>query len=82
MVHRVGAISCDASLRILASTRSGPEALAGLRFLSSFSIPGTVNCLSGMDDIICCPSMSVRRLLGSLVNCEVYCEFKVSASSF
>ena len=81
MVHRIGVISCDASLRILAGTRSGPEALDGLRFLSSFSIPSTVNCISGMDDTGC-PFMSGRRLLGSLANCEVYCEFKASATSF
>ena len=81
MVHRIGAISCDASLRILAGTRSGPEALDGSRFLSSISIPGAVNCISGMDDTGC-PSMSGRRPPGSLVNCEVYCEFKASATSF
>ena len=68
-------------MRILAGTRSGPEALAGLRFLSSFSIPGTENCISGMD-YTGCPSMSGRRPLGSLVNCEVYWEFKASATSF
>ena len=77
MMLRIGEISCDASLRI----RSGPEALAGLRFLSSFSIPCTVNCISGIDNTGC-PSMSGRRPLGSLVNCEVNCLFKASATSF
>ena len=40
-MHKIGAISIDASLKILAGTRSGPEALAGLRLLRSFTIPGT-----------------------------------------
>ena len=81
MVHRTGATSCYASLRIIAWTRSGPETLAGLRFLSNFSIPGTVNCISSMDDTGC-PSISGRGPLGSLVNCVVNCEFKAMTTSF
>ena len=61
-MHRIGAVSCDASLRILAGTSSGPEALAGLRSLSSFSVPGTVNCISGMDDKAVFPCLRGDRL--------------------
>ena len=62
MVHMIDAVSCDASLRILAGTRSEPEALAGLRFLSNFSIPGTVNCISDMDDKAVLPCLGGDRL--------------------
>ena len=41
-MHKIGAISIDAGLRILAGTRSEPEVLAGFRLLSSLTNPGTV----------------------------------------
>ena len=53
MMHKIGTISFDGSLRISAGIRSGPEALAGLRLVDSFSIPGTVNTISGMDGTEC-----------------------------
>ena len=54
--------------------------MAGLRLFNSFSIPGTVNTIPGMDGTEC-PSTSGRSPLGSLVNCEMYWEFKASATS-
>ena len=44
-----GASSFDASFSILAGTISGPDALAGFRFWSSFSMPGAVNSMSGIE---------------------------------
>ena len=44
-----GASSFDASFSILAGTISGPDALAGFRLLSSFSMPGAVNSMSGIE---------------------------------
>ena len=75
-----GANSFDANFSILAGTRSGPDAFAGLRLLSSFSMPGAVNSMSGIGETGS-PSMSGRCPSGSLVNCEVYCEFRASATS-
>ena len=43
-----GAISFDASFSILAGTRSGPDDFEGLRLLSSISMPGAVNSMSGI----------------------------------
>ena len=48
MIHKIRAISIDASLRILAGTISGPDALAGLWLLRSLTIPGTVKTISDM----------------------------------
>ena len=45
-----GAISFDASLSILAGTRSGLDAFEGLKLLSSFSMPGAVNPMSGIEE--------------------------------
>ena len=72
-----GANSFDASFSILAGTRSGPEAFAGFRLLSSFFMPGAVNSMSGIGEIGS-PSMLGRCPSGSLVNCEVYSEFRAS----
>ena len=79
-MHKIGAISIDASLRILAGTKSGPEALAGLRLLRSFTIPGTVKTISDIDGTDS-PSIFGRSPVGSLVNWEIYWEFKASATS-
>ena len=68
-----GAYSFDANFSILAGTRFGPDAFAGFRLLSSFSMPGAVNSMSGIGETGS-PSMSGRCPSGSLVNCEVYCE--------
>ena len=75
-----GAYSFDANFSILAGTRSGPDAFAGFRLLSSFSMPGAVNSMSGIEKIGSL-SMSGMCQSGSLVNCEVYCEFRASATS-
>ena len=47
-----GATSFDASFSILAGTRSGPDAFEGLRLLSSFSMPGAVNSMSGIEKLV------------------------------
>ena len=75
-----GANSFDANFSILAGTRSGPDAFAGFRLLSSFSMPGAVNSMSGIAETGS-QSKSGRCPSGSLVNCEVYCEFRASATS-
>ena len=71
-----GANSFDANFSILAGTRSGPNTFAGFRLLSSFYMPGAVNSMSGIGETFS-PSMQS----GSLVNFEVYCEFRASATS-
>ena len=38
MMHKKGTFSIDASLRILAGTRSGPEVLAGLPWHGEYNI--------------------------------------------
>ena len=43
-------ISFDASFSTLAGTRSGPDAFAGFKLLSSFSMPGAVNSMSGIGE--------------------------------
>ena len=50
IAHRIGAISFDAILRILVGRRSGPDAFEGFKLFSSFSMPGTVNNTSGIDE--------------------------------
>ena len=75
-----GANSFDANFSILAGTRSGPDAFAGFRLLSTFSMPGAANSMSGIGETGS-PSMLGRCPSGSLVNCEVYCEFRASATS-
>ena len=44
-----GASSFDASFYILAGTISWPDALAGFRLLSSFSVLRAVNSMSGIE---------------------------------
>ena len=53
-MHKKGAISIDANLRILAGKRSGLEALAGLRLLRR----GTTERTSVDSDLT--PSMIIR----------------------
>ena len=76
-MHNIGAISSAAILSILAGTRSGPEALAGLGLLSIFSIHGSVNVMSDID-VTGCPSIPGKGPLGSLVNWEVYWAFHMN----
>ena len=47
-----GANSFDANFSILARTRSGPDAFAGFRLLSSFSMPGAVNSMSALEKLV------------------------------
>ena len=56
------------------------QALAGLRLFRSFTIPGMVETISDMD-VTNWPSISGRSPVGSLMNCEMYRGFKVSATS-
>ena len=79
-MHKIVAISIVASLRILAMTRSGSESLAGLRLLRSFTIPGMVKTISDMG-VTDWPSIFGRSPVSSLVNCEINCGFKASATS-
>ena len=74
----IGAISFDTILRILVGRRSGPDAFEGFKLLSSLSMPGTVNNMSGIDEARF-SSISRKSSSGSLVNCGVYCMFRASA---
>ena len=79
-MHKIRTIPIDASLRILAGTISGPDALAGLWLLRSFTIPGTVKTISDIGGTDW-PSIFGRSPVGFLVNWEIYWEFKASAIS-
>ena len=59
MRFNTDAISFYASFRSLAGTRSGSDAFAGFRLLSSFSMPRAVNSMSGIEETDS-PSMSRR----------------------
>ena len=80
MMQKIGAIAIDTSFRILLGTRSGPEALTVMRLLRIFRIQGRVKSISDMDGTYL-PSIFGKSPVGSLVNREMYWEFKASSTS-
>ena len=73
-------ISFDTIFRIFMGRMSGPDAFKGFKLLSNFSMPGTVNNMSGTVETVS-PSISVSLSSCSLVNCDVYWVFRDSAFS-
>ena len=74
-------ISMAISLRMLAGSRSGPEALLGLSLSRSFITPSLVTLISGIDGENM-PSSDGMLLLPSLVHVDSYCLLRISALSF
>ena len=78
---RYGAISWASSFRILARSRSGPQALAGLSFSSSLTTPCSSTLMSPID------GKGVRSgngmsSLSSFIQEDSYWRFRMSALSF
>ena len=74
---RNGSISVAISLRTLAGSKSGPEALLGFSLSRSFTTPSLVTSISGIDgnDV---PSRDGMLLLSSLVHVDSYCQLRIS----
>ena len=78
---RKGLISMAISLRTLAGSKSGPEALLGLILSRSFTTPALVTLISGIDRNGI-PSGDGMLLLSSLVHVDSYFLLRISALSF
>ena len=74
-------ISVAISLRTLAGSKSGPEALLGFSLSRSFTTPSLVTSVSGIDGNGV-PSGDGMLLLSSLVHVDSYCLLRISALSF
>ena len=74
-------MSWASSFSILAGSRSGPQALAGLSFSNSLTTPCSVTLISHMDGKGV-PSEIGMSSLSSFVHVDSYWQFKMSALSF
>ena len=80
MMTKYDANSRASSFSILAGSRSGPQALEGLSFSSSFTTPSSVILISDMDgnDV---PSGVGMSSMSSFVHVDSYCRSRMSALS-
>ena len=81
IADRYGDNSTASSFRILAGSRSGPEAFPGFSFCSSLVMPSLVTCMFFIDGNGL-PSGTGMLVLSSLVHVDSYCLFNMSAFSF